>query len=87
MKDIQSDLVLTLLFHCDKRVSVCYGCGDSFRYNENDPQLPFHLASVIKLRRKYFKDREKYYSSPSSVYFHVQIDNPFAPHLDACEQN
>ena len=50
-KDIKSDLVLTLLFLCDKRVSVCYGCGNSFRYNENDPQQPFDLVLVTKLRR------------------------------------
>ena len=38
---------------------------------------PFDLVLVTKLRREYFKDGEKHYSSPSTVYFHVQVDNLF----------
>ena len=80
LKDIQRDfLVVTLLSLCDKRVSVCYGCANSFRYNENDPQQPFDLVLVTKLRREYFKDGEKQHSGPSNVYFHVQVDNPLLP--------
>ena len=68
---------MALLSFCDKRVSVCYGCGNSFRYNGNNPQQPFDLVLVTKFRREYFKDGEKHHSSPSNVYFHVQVDNSF----------
>ena len=47
LKEIQSDLVATLLSLCNKRLSVCCGCGNSFRYNGNDPQQPFDLVLVI----------------------------------------
>ena len=86
LKDIHSDLVVTLLSLCDKRVSVCYGCGNSFRYNGNDPQQPFDLVLVTKLRREYFKDGEKHHSSPSNVYFHVQVDNPFCSPYECMER-
>ena len=82
LKDIQSDLVLTLLSLCDKRVSVCYGYGDNFRYNGKDPQQPFDLFLVTKLRREYFKDGAKHHSNPSNVYFHVQVDNPFCAPIE-----
>ena len=77
LENIQSDLVVTLSSLCDKLVSVCYGCGNSFRYNENDPQQSFDLLLVTKLTREYFKDGEKHHSSRSNVYFHVQVDSPF----------
>ena len=77
MIDIQSDLVVTLLSLCGKLVSVCYGCESSFRYDGNDPQQPFDLFLVTKLRREYFKDGVKHHLGPSNVYFHVQVDNPF----------
>ena len=77
LKDVQSDLVVTLLSLCDKRVSLYYECGNSFRYNGSDPQRSFDLLLVTKFTREYFKDGEKHHSSRSNVYFHFQVDNPF----------
>ena len=83
---MQSDLVVILLSLCDKRVSVCYGCANSFRYNGNDPQQPFDLVLVTKLRREYFKDGEKHHSSPSNVYFQVQVDNSFCSPFECVQR-
>ena len=65
LKDTQSDLVVALLSFCDKCVSVCYGCGNSFRYNGNDPQQPFDLVFSNQIKKRVF---QRWRKTPSKSF-------------------
>ena len=51
LTEIQKYFVITLLSLYDKRVSVCYGCGNNFRLN-----TALALDLVTKQRREFVKD-------------------------------
>lgn len=62
--------ILTSLYYCDSRVSVCYGCGQKLRESAAVPPAPLDLVIVGKMKREYIQDGKKQLSKESNVYFH-----------------
>ena len=69
LKEIQNEFVITLLSLCDKRVSVCYRCGNNFRLDAQNPPQPYDLVLVTKQMRGFIKDNVKAPIKPSKCLF------------------
>ena len=70
-EDITNTPVVTLLRLCDARVSVCYGCSYNFKLNSVNPNPPFDLVVVVKMRQEFRQNGLMQFSAPSGTYFHV----------------
>ena len=62
--------VLTSLYFCNSRVSVCYSSNQKLREPPAIPRPPLDLVIVGKMRRKYMQEGEKKIGKESNVYFH-----------------
>ena len=56
-------------------MSVCYGYGNNFRLNIQNPHN-LVLVLVTKQRREFIKDRVELQSSPENICFHIQVNDP-----------
>lgn len=63
---------LASLKYLHPKVSVCYGCRQSLKNNEQIPSSPKDLVIVSRLRREYYKDDQKKQSPDlTNVYYHL----------------
>lgn len=81
---------ITLLQNCHSKVSVCYGCRQNLKIENQIPPPPADLVIMTKMRREYIDPQDgtpRVGKTPSNVYFHCHPDCVkkkqvyFTPHL------
>lgn len=73
--------MLTSLYSCNCKVSVCYGCNQKLREPPAISRPPLDLVIVGKIRGEYMPEGEKKIGKESNVYFHSlrECVNKLAP--------
>ena len=87
LKDVKdNEVIVTLISMCDKRVSVCNGCSNPLKFNGYQLMAPYDLVLIAKMRREYYNDGQKHYSSPSNCYYHCIVENPFVTPFECIQR-